>query len=158
MILRPAGPGDAPGCAAVHVRGWQTTYAALAPGVLDLRPEDRLARWQELLDGDEADTVRVLEDAERVVGLVRAVPGHCRLALLYLDAGRQGQGWGRRLHDAGLDLLRAAQCRHAELWTLEGNTGARAFYAARGWTPDGRRRDLDVAGTPLVEVGYRRAL
>lgn len=158
MHLRPAVPADAESCAAVHVRGWQAAYATLAPGVADLRAADRLPGWQSLLaDGAERHFV-VLDHDGAVAGFAGVEAEACELKSLYLDPSLHDTGWGGRLHDAGLDLLRAAGCTAADLWVLEDNARARAFYARRGWHADGRRQSVDVAGSDLVEVGYGRAL
>jgi ribosomal protein S18 acetylase RimI-like enzyme len=156
--LRPAVPADAEGCAAVHVRGWQAAYAALAPGVADLEPADRLPRWRALLADGALRQFVVLDRDGTVAGFAGVEAAACELTSLYLDPSLHDAGWGGRLHDAGLDLLRAAGCTTAQLWVLEDNARARAFYTRRGWRPDGRRQTVDVAGSDLVEVGYGRAL
>jgi GNAT superfamily N-acetyltransferase len=157
-VLRRAVADDAQACAQVHVRGWQQHYAHLSAGVAALTADERAPRWRELLDDPSTGSALVLVDAGRVRGLVRVVETECRLALLYLYADAQGGGWGGLLHDAGLGLLREAGCDRARLWVLEANDRARGFYAARGWRPDGRRQQVDVAGADLPEVGLERAL
>lgn len=156
--LRPATPADAEGCAAVHVRGWQAAYASLAPGVADLTPADRLPRWRDLLSDGATRRFVVLDGDGTVAGFAGVEAEACELRSLYLDPSLHDTGWGGRLHDAGLDLLRSSGCTSANLWVLEDNARARAFYARRGWSPDGRRQPVDVAGRSLVEVGYARPL
>jgi hypothetical protein len=46
----------------------------------------------------------------------------------------------------------------ALLWVLIGNDRAERFYRADGWLPDGQRRDDDVWGARVSEIGYRRRL
>jgi len=43
----------------------------------------------------------------------------------------------------------------AILWVLTANDGARRFYEAGGWQPDGATNMLDFDGTPIEEIRYR---
>jgi hypothetical protein len=53
--------------------------------------------------------------------------------------------------------LSAAGVSVATLWVLGSNEGARRFYDALGWAPDGATKDDDREGFTLHEVRYRRA-
>jgi GNAT superfamily N-acetyltransferase len=64
---------------------------------------------------------------------------------------------GSRLHDAALAEARSLGYHALTLWVLEGNTRARAFYEARGWTADGKRLEITLGpGASGTEVRYRR--
>ncbi len=154
MILRPGRREDAAECSAVHVRCWQQAYAAMAPGVLALAPDARRPVWERVLA--EGAATLLLDDAGRVAGFVTVSDGELRA--LYLLAEHHGAGWGGRLHDAGLDRLRALGTTEARLWVLEDNARARAFYERRGWEATGDRQDVPLVGAVLPEVRYRRAL
>ena len=154
MRLRPAVRDDAEECAAVHVRCWQQSYAELAPGVLDLAPDARLPVWERILA--EGAATLLVDDAGRVAGFVSTSEGELRG--LYLLAEHHGSGWGRRLHDIGLERLHRLGSTVAHLWVLEANARARAFYERHGWEPTGERQDVPLAGALLPEVRYRREL
>jgi GNAT superfamily N-acetyltransferase len=73
---------------------------------------------------------------------------------IYVDPARQGGGAGRVVHDAGIDHLIQHGFDSAGLWV----SAARAFYTARGWTPDGETHELEIAGAVIPEMRYARRL
>ena len=54
-------------------------------------------------------------------------------------------------------LLRSRGYRDIVLWVLEGNTMARRFYEAMGFTLDGVFKTVEL-GTPLKAVRYKKRL
>ncbi|MGW5051131.1 GNAT family N-acetyltransferase [Actinokineospora sp. NPDC004072] len=60
--------------------------------------------------------------------------------------------------DAALDCLRLAGCTLATLWVLERNERAMAFYASRGFTPDGATRPDVIGGVRVRDLRYRLPL
>lgn len=158
LRLRPAGPGDAQGCATVHHTSWVETYSELLPAshwetdTLELRAET----WRRWLDGGTA--VTVAESGEQIIGFAMAHTGrrigdHApvrdrELYSLYVLAAHHGGGAGQALLEAVLPAGTPAQ-----LWVAEQNPRARRFYERNGFTPDGARfRDerLDLAEVRLV--------
>jgi GNAT superfamily N-acetyltransferase len=77
---------------------------------------------------------------------------------LYVDPDHWDRGVGRAL----LEDARARLAKHgfgqARLWVFAGNDRAERFYQHDGWTPDGRRREDEVWGVAVTEIGYRRSL
>ena len=57
--------------------------------------------------------------------------------LLYVDPSANGFGIGHRLLEAATAWLRAHGFVDLRLWTLQGNSNARAFYERHGWWHDG---------------------
>lgn len=165
MQLREAQPADAAAVAVVHIRSWQAGYRGLVPDeYLDgLRPEDR-ARHYAFDDADprRPTTVLAVED-QAILGLATTGPSpddpqRGELMALYVDPDHWNRGIGRV-------LLRDARARLAErgflearLWVFAGNDRAERFYQSDGWTPDGRRREAEVWGVTVAEIGYRRSL
>jgi L-amino acid N-acyltransferase YncA len=165
--IRPAAAGDAAGIAAVHVGSWREAYRGLLPdAVLDgLDVERSTAGWARLLeDLDGGSAVLVAEDGT-VTGFVHLVPtrdddgnDHTgEITSIYVAPSAWDTGTGRALMAAAVDAARAAGFAALTLWVLRDNARARRFYEAAGWAADGTKDDV-VAGTPVTEVRYRRAV
>jgi len=163
--IRRAAEPDAAGIAAVHVATWQSAYRGLLPDEhLDaLDPVRYTAGWRRLLTAarPRAATLVAVVDGS-VVGFVDVGPSRDddggEVTSIYVRPGSAGTGVGRALLAAATDRLRADGFEHAVLWVLRDNTRARCFYASSGWAPDGAAEDVVVAGCPVTEVRYRRAL
>lgn len=156
--LRPAEPGDAPGCARVHHVSWVETYSALLPAshwetdTLERREQS----WHRWLRGRAV--VTVAESGGEIIGFAMAGAGRWigehapvrdrELFSLYVLAAHHGGGAGQALLEAVLPAGATAQ-----LWVAERNPRARRFYERNGFLPDGARfRDeaLDLAEVRLV--------
>ena len=175
LRFRAAGRGDARAIAALHTDSWQRHYRVAycdaflddeAPGFLldlwtsRLAAPDQRARTilAELQRGGDADGDRTL------VGLAHTVLDDnptwgALLDNLHVVYGLKRQGVGTRL------LSLTAQTVHAEkpesglyLWVLEQNTGARAFYDARGGTCVENREVMPPGGDPARLRGKPKGL
>lgn len=152
----------------MHVASWQGAYRGQLPDeVLDgLDVERRAAGWRQFLSSEGQFTF-VAEDAD---GPVTAfVHGNAareenpdgktgEVFAIYASPDAWGTGAGRKLMAAAVEWLREAGFRDAVLWVLDTNDRARRFYELAGWAPDGTTKDDVVAGVPVTEVRYRRAL
>lgn len=164
--VRDGRPGDAVEVARVQVETWQHAYAAILPEqtLRSLDVGQRVRAWLALLD--RGVRLLVAECDGDVVGYASsgagrdddASAGVGELYALYVRPTRWGRGVGAALHDAALAGLVADGSTRATLWVLEQNTRGRAFYDARGWRPDGRSRQEQVAGGTLDEVRLARVL
>jgi GNAT superfamily N-acetyltransferase len=156
MEIRPAAPADALAVARVHVRAWQTAYRELLPSAyLDsLRPEDRAARYTFGRSDGPRTTVAVLGGA--LVGF--ATIHGAELCALHVDPDAWRRGVGASLIARARADLAAAGIAEAQLWVLDGNTRAAAFYAHDGWTPSGTERTDTVWGAEVHEREFRRRL
>jgi GNAT superfamily N-acetyltransferase len=137
-VIRPATPQDIRPCAELLVRAWHRAYGDFIAAADMPTVQERVARLEE----QAVDDLDVFEQDGRVAGVVRVTkqtgePGVGELQVLYVEPAAQGAGIGTRLHDHGLDRLRAAGCVEAMLWVWSANGHGRDFYAARGWRPDG---------------------
>lgn len=99
-------------------------------------------------------------DTEETVGFLHAGPPRedarrpgvaAELYGLYLLPCAQRRGLGRRLWREMRRRLEGAGCRRGQLWILEGNRRAMAFYAAMGAVVVGRQ-PLEVGDAVLWEV------
>jgi GNAT superfamily N-acetyltransferase len=148
LEIRPATPADARAIAEVHVASWRAAYSGIVPDDwLDrLDVAERTRQWEGwigrsiVLVTDGGDT--------RVVGFVAAHEESGEIAALYVAPDHTRRGLGTRLLAAVHERLRQAGRAEAHLWVFEANAAARAFYAARGYQPDGT---TDVtAGQPTM--------
>ena len=69
-----------------------------------------------------------------------------------------GSGAGQLLRDHIVAKFRAWGSSTAQLWVLEGNALARAFYRRNGWALDGGRDAHDIGGALVPIVRYRLPL
>jgi GNAT superfamily N-acetyltransferase len=130
--IRQAGPGDE----AAIVRLTQEMAAAED----DASPLDEHYARQFL--ATPATGALLAEDAGEPVGLLSyvLVPGLYHAAdsglieLLVVTAARRGQGIGRRLVDAALDVFRQAGCAEASVSTGDANEPAKKVYRDAGLT------------------------
>jgi GNAT superfamily N-acetyltransferase len=157
-VIRPATPEDAEAVARVHVETWRAAYAhALsAEGLASLSVTQRAEIHR------RSPPVVAEVDGE-IVGFVSVGPGSDpdtdgELYAIYVLPDRWGGGVGRALMQAGEDRLRELGHQHAILWVLEDNPRARRFYEAGGWTPDGKRRPIEIFGQPVPEIRYEKSL
>ncbi|WP_300547155.1 GNAT family N-acetyltransferase [Roseovarius sp.] len=88
----------------------------------DIRTLFKVIRW---------GWVRVFRDRRGVAGFI--VRDGRRIHALYVDPDRRNMGVGRALLDEA-----KAETDALDLWVLEANAEAQAFYAANGFTECGR--------------------
>ena len=149
--VRQAGPDD---LAAVGrlLHDFNTEFEEPAPP-----PEEMAARVGELIahgdtkvlvGGPGPDGVAVLRFRPALWS--RALEAY--LAELYVIPARRGQGLGRALLDAVLELARAQGADHIDLGTSTDDTAARALYESAGFT----NREGDPEGPSMLY--YEREL
>ena len=139
--FRTAVPADAEAVAALHTDSWQRHYrVAFTDAYLDGEvPQQQRRRWTKRLAAPDPRARTILAELDgNVVGFAHTVLGDdptwgALLDNLHVQYGLKRHGIGTRL------LALTAQTVLAEtpesglyLWVLEQNTGARAFYTARG--------------------------
>ena len=129
---------------------WQG-YLDFYETALDARISE--TTWRRLLDQNEPLYGLVAVDgADRVIGLVNYVlhantwteKPVCYLEDLFVDASARGQGAGRALIEAVIDLAKT-QGWHRVYWqTKQGNATARALYDKIAPVTDWVRYDVNV--------------
>jgi ribosomal protein S18 acetylase RimI-like enzyme len=104
-------------------------------------------RVRELL-GDDQITVLLAAGEPHGLAVLRFRPGiwsralECYLAELYVVPDRRGQGLGRALMEASIELARRKGADYMDLGTAETDVAARALYESLGFSnregkPDG---------------------
>ena len=157
LRFRAACPGDAHAVAALHAGSWQRHYrGAYSDAFLDNDAAGYLlALWTERLAVLDPRAPTVLaERGGAVVGLAHTLLGQdatwgALIDNLHVLQGLKRQGVGTRLLAlTGRAVLDWSPSSGLYLWVLEQNTGARAFYAARGGACVERREVTPPGGDP----------
>ena len=101
-------------------------------------------RFRATIDGEDPDTVLVLEDGGEIVGHAGVNTTHAEGVLAFgmaiLPAAR-GRGGGRALLEAVFEYARSRGAHKVELEVWPGNARAIALYASAGFEVEGLRRD-----------------
>jgi ribosomal protein S18 acetylase RimI-like enzyme len=100
---------------------------ALADRIRDLLATDQITV---LLAGQPACGLSVLRFRPSIWSLAL----ECYVAELYVVPGRRGQGVGRALMEASIELARAEGADHMHLGTSEDDVAARALYESLGFS------------------------
>jgi GNAT superfamily N-acetyltransferase len=131
--IRRAGLGDAPGIARL-LHDFNAEFEEPTPGV-----EALTERSGRLLDAGEM-TVLLAGDGPDGLALLRFRPSvwsgalEAHLQELYVVPPRRGQGIGRALLEATIEVARSAGAGGIDLNTGETDTAARALYESMGFT------------------------
>lgn len=152
--LRRAESEDLDALAACQTACWRETFTGLVPPehMDDPRYEGiRRDEWARRLDAGLHVWLAV--DGEQIIGFASAGPSRdtdpvapVELYQLYLRAFAHGGGLADRLLDAAIGDAAAS------LWVWEGNVRARAYYARRGFLPDGVAKADGPTAAPLVRL------
>ena len=111
-----------------------------------------------ITDGDVAEAIErtgrgwVIDVDGSMAGFAIGNAATGNLWALFVDPVHEGQGYGRRLHDACLRWL-CGRAQTDRIWlTTEPDTRAHRFYLQAGWMEFGRRPDGEV----LLQFGTGR--
>ena len=156
---------DVPQIGAVHAACRHAAYAGLvAPEALArVTPQTQTEAWRRRLT-DQPDPwsmlVAVHPDLRRVAGFVLGSGAGpvATLNAIHVLPELHGSGAGQLLHDRTVVKFRAWSCSTAQLWVLEGNARAQAFYRRDGWALDGGRDTNDIGGVQVRIVRYQLSL
>lgn len=162
ILLRPANPADAAGFARVGVETWRTAYKDIVADEIlaRLSVESGRQRWLERLEAPQPKSFTwLVEVAGEVVGFSSGGAErdgdslyNGEIYALYVLQGYQKMGLGRRLVEAGVQLLLANGMTNMLIWVLRENP-FRRFYEALGGKYL-REREIDIRGQNLPEVAY----
>ena len=168
--IRLATVNDAPGCAAVNIAAWRSTYRGLIDdAALDNMDHEQLAeRWHNrLMPANRAMFCFVAQldpiaptDPPHIVGYVLGgfsrrgeLPFTGELLAIYLLPEHQGAGLGRRLFLRCVQEFRGRGIDSFLLFVLKANVAARKFYSA--FHPDFEEEsDVMIDGFTYRDVGY----
>ncbi len=161
--LRHAEPSDAEAIARNHLNAWVHGYAGLLPddGLAALDVDEWTRNWTNRLTSASQRMLRgrsvvVAEDAGSVVAHMALKESE--LWLLYVGPDCWRRGIGRELLVVAERII--AQNGHdlAELYVLDGNQRAIAFYEASGWDLDGTTKRDTLWGMEMTWLRMTKAL
>jgi ribosomal protein S18 acetylase RimI-like enzyme len=142
--IRQAGTGDAAEVARM-LHAFNSEFGDPTPGVgpLTRRAAELIGAGEvvELLAGDPPFGFAQL----RFLPSMWSDGYEAYLEELYIAPDRRGEGFGRRLLDAAIELSRARGSTHLQLNTSEDDTAARALYESAGFS----NREGDPNGPPM---------
>ena len=150
--VRMAGQADAERIAQL-LHDFNTEFDDPSPG-----PRFLAKRMRELLEGREI-TVLVVGEEPRGLALLRFRPSLWKRTLdayleeLYVVPDRRGEGMGRALMEATLELARERGAGDIHLGTSEDDVAARALYESLGFSNRGGRPDGPVEYFYELELG-----
>lgn len=162
VLIRPATPDDASGIARVHVESWRSTYAGIIPAdfLAALNVQNRARGWRETITRPDAlSSYFVAEVDGQIVGFITGGSNReddplykAELFAIYLLAGEQKRGLGRRLVKALAARLLEQDFKAMLVWVLADNP-ARGFYERLGGQYL-REKTIEIGGAELVEAAY----
>ena len=94
-----------------------------------------------------------VSELDEIVGYTAVHPQTCEMYLLFVHPNHAGRGVGRALLIAAHEVLRAAGCHEAFLYTHEQNKRALAIYEAAGYRRDGTVRESDFGASTCAIPG-----
>lgn len=157
--IRPAGPDDAEGLAALHAEAWRHAYRGIIPGIaLERMVARRGPTWWAATCRDSPPLVIVFDD--RLVGY--ATFGRCRMGgtpplgeihELYVTPECHGCGFGRALFDAARYRLARRYPGGLVIWALADNVLACRAYEGLGGQPRAQSFDR-FGGRRLEKIAY----
>jgi ribosomal protein S18 acetylase RimI-like enzyme len=143
--IRRATPGDADAVARL-LHDFQREFDESSPGVdaLEERYADLIRNrdMTVLLAGEGPDGFAQIRYRPWVYSA--GPQAHSYLEELYVVPSQRGQGIGRALLEAALDMARSEGASHMELGTSETDTAARTLYESVGFTNRERKPDGPV--------------
>lgn len=164
-LIRRADRRDALGIARVHVASWQAAYRGHLPDayLVSLCAARRCELWEQAL-ADDRVLVGVAESCGAIDGFVIPSAGYQEgadsvtgeLTAIYIRPDFWRCGVGRQLMEWAMRAADQRGWNRLNLWVLDGNERAQAFYEAMGSRPDGIRKAGYVADTQILELRYVR--
>lgn len=169
QAIRTGRADDAVTIGEIHAAAWAAGFAHLFDAeFLSRLVARRRTMWAGMFENLQmrATTLLLAEVKDEPVAFVHFGPagvwdeqervGQGEIYGFYAHPSVWGTGAAGRLMTAALAQLTKSGLDPVSLWTLEGVSRARHFYAKNGFSPTGRNRTVDFGdGRPRTEVEYR---
>jgi ribosomal protein S18 acetylase RimI-like enzyme len=151
ISIRRASTDDAQGIGATFDAAVREGWRYL--GELAARPMFPPQEWDTLVAEHAPPNALLvaIDETGRLVGFVAVRSSEGEMYLLFVHPDHDSRGVGRALLTAAHEVMRAAGCREAFLYTHEQNQRAIAVYEAAGYRRDGTARESNFRGIHLRE-------
>lgn len=139
--IRPAGSGDLPKFAEIHVKSWSNAYQNIVPqNILDDMTEQKsLQIWQRTFQKYPQNLTLVEQEQGEIVAICCAgpcdYPGQgfdWEIYGLHVMPSLRNQGIGAALLQDALTRAHLARAQKAIVWTIEKLDRSRKFYQREG--------------------------
>lgn len=163
MLIRPYTEADLDRIGWVHSHSRRAAYAGLVPeaALAKVTPERQAEIWRlRMATLSDQHAMFVAEVDGLVVGFALGLveDDKAEVQAIHVLAQQHGAGIGQALLDHVVEEFRSWGRTVAQLWVVEGNDRAQAFYRRNGWRADGTRSMHDVGGAAVPILRYRLAL
>jgi ribosomal protein S18 acetylase RimI-like enzyme len=163
MTVRRGSASDADAIGRVHAISRRAAYGGLVPAAAleTLTTESQASYWRDRLSTEPDPFSLYVDEVDGTVAgfaMGSAHPPVATLDAIHLVPGMQGSGVAQLLHASLLTDFAAWGCTTAELWVLDGNERAQAFYRRLGWVHDGERDTHAIGGVDVPILRYRLSL
>jgi len=159
-----ASPEMAKSIAKVHIKSWQSAYKDIIPQSFleNLSVENRANRYRFGNDRDEGHYFFVAKLDDKIIGLLHLC--RCRdedaqdkgeISAIYLQPENWGKGYGRKMMEYSLDLLKVEGYKKVVIWVLKDNKRTIDFYKKFGFGFDGRKKTIKL-GKELTVARYSK--
>jgi GNAT superfamily N-acetyltransferase len=163
VTVRRGSAADADAIGRVHAISRRAAYDGLVPpeALAKLTPESQASYWRDRLSTEPdpfALYVAEIDGNVDAFAMGSARPPVATLNAIHIVPDLQGSGVAQRLHACLLADFAAWGCTNAELWVLEGNERAQAFYMRQGWRRDYVRDTHAIGGVDVPIQRFSRRL
>ena len=163
-MIRKATLEDAVAIARIQVGTWRVAYAGIVPGdyLASLSEEKRVKSWEERLT-DGRSIILVAEKDGEVIGWASGgasrdedAGSDTEVYAIYVSPEHWDGGVGCELMTRMEESL--PESGSTTLWVLQENRRAIRFYERMGYGPDGAQKEIQLGGTGLCEVRFRKSV
>jgi GNAT superfamily N-acetyltransferase len=148
----------------VHSESYYDAYKGIIPDdFLDNFTVDKREKYYQISLSKGIEKIAIIFVDKKAIGFI--IVGKCRdddldnmygeFWSIYLLKDYWGKGYGRRLINWGIDIIKEFGYYKISLWVLKDNINARRFYEHLGFIFDGTER-LITRGKELVQVRYQK--
>jgi len=156
LAIRPAGPQDAAGCAAIYAPFVEDSWVSF-----ELDPPGEVEMARRIADYSASHAWLVAERAGELAGYAYGSPHRARAAYasscdvaVYVAPGRARQGVGRALYAELLERLKARGFHAAFAGIALPNPASVGLHEAMGFTPVGTYREVGWKLGGWRDVGW----
>jgi GNAT superfamily N-acetyltransferase len=163
VTVRRGSVADAHAIGRVHAISRRAAYDGLVPpeALATLTPKTQASYWHDRMRTQSEPFALYVDEVDAVVGafaMGSARPPVATLNAIHVVPDLQGRGVAQRLHACLLGDFLAWGCTTADLWVLEGNERAQAFYTRQGWRRDDVRDTHAIGGVDVPILHFSRRL